>query len=361
MKWSPHRATALYVVALLAATATWSRAQVPDPAYQTRDSQCKHEAPPGAALSIRRSDSGIATRGYTAERTLTLSADAKGLEGGEVVVCTEYGRVEIIDSDDDQVRVQIRVEGYGEGSPEPAQAAARVIDETPLHTHITKHDGRLLVRVWHSRLGFTNPGAQPAWLSVRVQVPARGSYRVRTEAFHGLVAVRRLTLVGAVLRGNVGEKFKGIPGFIGATELDNVELAGDVDIDNLVGLPGIRAPVSGQMATLAAPILVKASVHSNSQLRAVTGGDINIAIQPAPDVGVRATGESNIGSVRLALDGAAAGDSSGDASFRVRRSSMTPSFESQRAKVDIRASSATGNVSIASIPAAPLASPREDR
>ncbi len=358
MIWSTHRATVPCAVALMAATATWSRSQVPDPAYQTRDSQCRHEAPPGEALSIRRSESGIATRGYTADRILTLSADAHGLAGGDIVVCTEYGRVEITDSDDDQVRVQIRVEGFGEGSPDPAQAAARVIDETTLHTHITRHDGRLMLRVWHSRLGFTTPGGQPAYLSVRVHVPARGAYRVRTEAFHGPVAVRRLTLAEAVLRGNVGEKLKGIPGFIGATELDNVELAGGVDIDNLVGLPGIRAPVAGQLAALAAPILVKARVRSNSQLRAVTGGDIDIAIQPAPDVGVRATGESNTGRVRLTLDGAAPEDSTGDASFRVRRTSSTMAFDTKRARIDIRASSATGNVNIASIPAAPLA-PRD--
>jgi hypothetical protein len=135
---------------------------------------------------------------------------------------------------------------------------------------------------------------------------------VTTEAFHGTIAVRRLTLAGATIRGNVGDKFKGIPGFIGRTELDNVELFGDVDIDNLVGLPGIRDSVPANIANLAAPILVKARAGSSCKLRAVTGGDINIVIQPAPDVGVKALAESDTGRVTVVLDGGVSGEPAGD-------------------------------------------------
>ena len=87
-------------------------------------------------------------------------------------------------------RLQIRVEGYGEGSLEPAEAAARVIEDTKLQTFMTVHQGRLMVRVWHSTLGFTSPGGQPAWVGVRLLVPARGPYRVTTEAFHGAVVIQ---------------------------------------------------------------------------------------------------------------------------------------------------------------------------
>jgi hypothetical protein len=328
-----------------------------DPRYQTRTSDCRHEPPPGATLSIRRFDSGVTRHGYKAEQVLTQSADASRVKGGDLVVCTEYGRVEIADSDDDHVRLQIRVEGSGEGSTQPAEAAARVIDETRLHTFMTVYQGRLMVRVWHSTLGFTTPGGQPAWVSVRLLVPSRGPYRVTTEAFHGTIAVRRLTLAGVTVRGNVGEKFKGIPGFIGSTELDNVELTGDVDIDNLAGLPGIRAAVPPNLANLAAPILVNARVGSSCQLKAVTGGDINIAIQPAPDVGVKALGESNSGRVTIGLDGGVAGEAAGDSAFRVRRLFSSAVYDSKPIRIDVRASTGAGNVSIASVPAAPLAPP----
>jgi hypothetical protein len=328
-----------------------------DPRYQTRQSDCRHEPPPGAALSVRRTDSGITKRGYLAEQVLTLSADASRTKGGELLVCTEYGGVEIADSDDDRVRLQIRIEGSGEGSTRPADAAGQVIGETKLHTFMTIHNGQLMVRVWHSTLGFSRPGSQPAWVSVRLLVPARGAYRVTTEAFHGEIAIRRLTLSGVTMRGNVGDKLKGIPGFIGFTELDYVELNGDVDIDNLAGLPGIREPVPPSLARTAAPILVKARAGSSCQLKAVTGGDISISIQPAPDVGVKALGESNTGRVTIGLDGGVAQDAAGASAFQVRRFSSTAGYDSKPIRIDIRAASGTGNVNIVSIPAAPLAPP----
>src|SRR5215510_676819 len=333
-------------------------AQRVDPRYQTRISDCRHEAPPGRALLARKTDSGISTRGYIAERVLTQTADVRNLKGGEVLVCTEYGRVEIFDSDDNQVHLQIRIEAFGEGSALPEAAATHVIEDTKLHTFLTAHQGRLMVRVWHSTLGFTSPGGQPAWVSVRLQVPPRGAYNVTTEAFHGTIAIRRLTLAKSVMRGNVGDKFKGIPGFIGGTELDSVEMTGDVDIDNLAGLPGIRSPVPTHMANLAAPILVKARAGSSCQLKAVTGGDINIVIQPAPDVGVKALGESNRGRVSILIDEGVAEDPQGESTFSTRGLVSSPGFEAKRVKLEVHAASTNGSVNIASIPAAALSPER---
>jgi hypothetical protein len=338
----------------LAVTTSPLVAQTPDPNYQTRRSQCRHEPAPGTPLTARRTDSGITTRGYSAQQVLTWSADATGLRGGDVVICTEYGRVEIEDSDDAQVRLQVRIEGFGEGSASPQQAARRVIEETELHSSITSSDGRLMVRFWHSTLGFTTPGSQPAFVSVRLMVPSSGGYTLRTEAFHGAVAVRRLTLDKAVLRGNVGYKMRGIPGFIGETELDHVIVAGDVDVDNLIGLPGIRASVPANMAGLAAPIRVTASVASTSTITAVTGGTILIAVQPAPDLGVQAVGESNDGRVTVGIDGGTPGDSSSTPQFRMRRSAATTGFESKPVRMTVRATSGSGSVHITSIPNAPL-------
>ena len=91
-----------------------------------------------------------------------------------------------------------------------------------------------------------------------------------------------------------------------------------MDINNLVGLPGIRAPVPANLANIAAPILVKARAGSSCRLKAVTGGDINIVIQPAPDVGVRLLGESNSGRLSIGLDGGEAGEAPGDSTFNNR-------------------------------------------
>jgi hypothetical protein len=327
--------------------------QAQDERYRTRPSDCRHEPPPGKPLSVRQTDTGITVQGYVARRVVTQTADATGFDGGELLVCSEYGRVEIADSDDDTVRLQNRWEGFGEGSARPGQEAKRVIEETEVRSHLTAHEGRLMVRVWHPRLGFTAPGGQPAWVHVRLQVPSRGAYRVRTEAFHGVVAIRRLTLAGAILRGNIGEKFKGIPGFLAGTELDNVVLAGDVDIDNLAGLPGIRPPVATQLEATSAPVMVKASVASNSQIKAVTGGDINIAIQPAPSLGVRAWVGANNGGVRVAIDQGVKREGRTEG-FQNQDHVESSGYEQKPIRIDLRAISRHGKVNVASIPAAPL-------
>jgi hypothetical protein len=344
-------------LSVLCLPATQAPAQpAPDARYQTRTSDCRHSPPTGTPLSVRRTDSGVITRGYTAERLLTFIADARGLEGGDILVCSEYGRVEIADSDDDQVRLQVRMEGFGEGSEQPAEAARRVIAETDLHVFLTNANGRLMVRVWHPTLGFTAPGGQPTWVNVRLHVPNRGAYQVTSEAFHGNVIIRRLTLAGARLRGNVGEKFKGIPGFIGHTELDNVVLAGDVDIDNFAGIPGVRPAVPAPLRRHAAPILVKASrVTSSSRITATTGGDISIAVQPSPELAVRASGLANDGGVSIMIYGATEIAAPGDSAFKVQRSFTSNDLESRNVRVVIRAASTHGAVRIASMPAAPLA------
>src|SRR5262245_59425312 len=69
-----------------------------DERYRTRPSDCRQEPPPGKPLAVQKSDTGIRIQGYVANRVVTQTADAAGLEGGELVVCSEYGRVEIIDS-----------------------------------------------------------------------------------------------------------------------------------------------------------------------------------------------------------------------------------------------------------------------
>src|SRR5262249_21253716 len=122
------RMAALVAVALtLVSIQAPAHAQRVDPRYQTRVSDCRHEPPAGRALLVRKADLGISAHGYVAERVLTQTADTRGLTGGEVVICTEYGRVEIFDSDDNQVHLQIRVEGFGEGSADPVAAAKQVI------------------------------------------------------------------------------------------------------------------------------------------------------------------------------------------------------------------------------------------
>ncbi len=311
-----------------------------DERYRTRQSDCQYEPPPGKALAVQKTDTGIKIHGYHAERVMTQTADASGLEGGELMLCSEYGRVEIFDSDDDKVRLQIRMEGFGEGSAQPGEAAKRVIEETEARVYMTANQGRLMVRVWHSTLGFTTPGGQPTWVHIRLQVPARGAYRISSEAYHGVFGVRRLTLSAGSFRGRVGDKFKGIPGYIGGVELDNVILTGDVDISN-------------EPDALGAPITAKVRIASTCRLTASTGGAINIAIQPDPSLGVRALGGSNGGAVRIAINEGAPREGVAR-EFKSQDQAESREYDRKPVRVEVRATTGHGNVSITSVPAAPL-------
>jgi len=308
--------------------------------YRTRPSDFRYGAPPGRPLRVRTSDTGIRIRGYVAGRVRTYTAGAAGLDGGELVVGSEYGRVEIAESDDDQVRLQVRWEAFGEGAAHPGEAARRAIEETAVRVHMTAHQGRLMVRVWHPTLGFTVPGAQPAWFGVRLQVPARGAYRVSVEAFHGIVAIRRLTLSRGAIRGRAGEKLKGIGGYIGGTELYDVTLAGDVDIANPTTPHG-------------APITARVRVASTCRLTASTAGDINIAVQPDPVLGVRAWAGANNGPARVAIDRGVKRDGAGG-TFRNQEQVESAGYDRKPIRLEVRAASEHGKVNVASIPAAPL-------
>lgn len=334
----------LLAVALVSAAALHAQgAPPPDPRYRTRTSDCRVEPPPGRALTPTSRDGSVRITGYTAEKVVTHTADARGLAGGEIIVCTEYGRVEIADADDQSVHVQVRLEGFGEGSPDPAEAARRVIEETDIRVAMSAHEGRLNVRVWHATLGFT-PMAQAAAVGIRVLVPASGAYAVQSTAFHGAVAVRRLTLARSTFRGRVGDKFKGIPGYIGPMELDNVTLAGDVD-------------VTSDGARLAAPVFAKLRVASSSRLSVETGGDITIAVQPHPSLGVHALAETSADTARVQIDGATSSDAPGG-TLAVRRQAESLGFSDKSVKLDVRVTSTAGRVTIVSMPAAPLAPSR---
>src|SRR5215813_11701735 len=106
-----------------------------DPAYQSgRNSLCQITQPPGKPLAARKSDTGSQIIGSRAERVMTYIADASKLKGGNLELCSEYGRVEVMDSDDEQVRLQIRCTAAGEG-------AVKAIEDTDVRAHLTDDNG----------------------------------------------------------------------------------------------------------------------------------------------------------------------------------------------------------------------------
>jgi hypothetical protein len=318
-----------------------STAQAQDARYSRRPSDCRSSRVAGSTLPPPVLGA-IVSEGYSASRTVSYSLPNATTTGGEIYVCTEYGRVEIEDSDDRAVRIQVRLDGYGEGAADPAAAARRVIDETSVRVYVAPHEGELVVHVWNDTLSFTS-AAQPAFVSIRVQVPDRGAYRVVSEAFHGFAAIRRLTLGRSVMRGRVGDKFKGIPGYIGYTELDQVTVAGDVDIVS-----------DGNQ--LSSPVVAKLRVASSASLTIRNGTDVTVSIQPHPRLGVRAVAASGAGTARVQVDGASARDTT-ISTFRTAFVVESPNFTSLERRLRVVATSSHGAVNLASMPAAPLHRP----
>jgi hypothetical protein len=100
-------------------------------------------------------------------------------------------------------------------------------------------------------------------------------------------------------------------------------------------------------------VLAKVRVASTARLTALTGGDVTIAVQPHPDLGVRALAETNDGSAQVLVYGGTPADP-GAGAFRVRQQAESPGFADRPARLEVRAASGRGRVTIASMPAAPL-------
>ncbi len=98
----------------------------------------------------------------------------------------------------------------------------------------------------------------------------------------------------------------------------------------------------------------RARVASSGRLRAITGGNIDIAIQPAPDLGVEGLGQSGSGQVRVGLDAGASLLVVPDSVVRVQQHAATAGYAEKAIRLQVIARSPTGSVNVVSVPAAPL-------
>jgi hypothetical protein len=311
-------------------------AQTPPANYRTRRSVCRYERPRGRAIDLPTSVSAVETSASAAEQVATYATSVSGLAGGEIVACTEYGLVEIADSDDDKLRIQVRLGASGDGHVQPVAAARHALEQTSMRVYAYALDGKLLVHVWNDTLGFVEGTAQPVSISIRIHVPAKGAYRVATEAYHGPVAIRRLTVAGGVMRARSGDKFKGIAGYLGNIDLDNVTLGGDLDI-------------SSDGGPLSPPLLAKLRVVAPSRLTVSTGAEVNIAVAPEPTLGIRAFGASNDGAVSILFADAVKRDTT--TTFASYALFEQQDFATKPLRFEVRVTTVKGKVNIASVPA----------
>jgi hypothetical protein len=228
-----------------------------------------------------------------------------------------------MDSDDSQIRLQIRCEALGEG-------AAKAIEDTDIRVHPTVDGKRLGLSVWHATQGFT-PTAQPCLVNMRLQVPLFGAYRLQARADHGCVGVRRLILANSKLEGRVGYKVKGIRGYIGGHDLDNVVLSGDLEVY------AESASISGMLRAI-----------SSCKVSARTGtGDIRLSFTPDPQTGLDVTGVTDKGTLNI---GIMEGEQRERATRQLQSEQQIRSkgYEGKAIRIDAKVTSSSGNVTVVS-------------
>ncbi|MCI0387618.1 MAG: hypothetical protein MOB07_02445 [Acidobacteria bacterium] len=296
-----------------------------DPAYRSgRRSLCQQTPPPGKPLSARKSDTGIQLLDNRAGRIITYIADASKLKGGDLTLCSEYGRIEIMDSDDGEVRLQIR---YNAGM-------SKGIEDTDVRAHLTADNGMLRVTVWQATQGFA-PQYYPCGVDIRLQVPLTGPYKLDALANHGCVGVHRLTLAGCKLRGLVGTKLKGIKGYQGGHDLNDVVLSGDLDVATEAPRGFGDAWIHG---TLSATASCKALARTNE-------GNIRLSFSPDSRTGLEVVGRSNMGKVTLLGNHEDANVTPVlQQGSEMRRKSK--GYESKPIHVEVTATSALSNVTV---------------
>lgn len=307
-----------------------------DPAYTSgRPSLCDMPRPAIAVVPSVHADSGVKETGLRVERIQTWVADAKGVQRGELTLCSEYGRIEIQDADDDRVQLRVRSSTFGEG-------ARQALTDTPVETHVSFESGVLRVAVWHTTQGFTK-GVNPNDVSIRVLVPRSARYLIRARAQHGGVSVRGLTISGGRLEGLVGAKMRGIPGYQGGHELWNVLLAGDLEVVLSGGVRG-SGSIHGSVAVLA-----NSALHVEAD-----DAPVRLAVIPDTEVGIRATTRSTSGAMRVLFErpgvipapGSAAGQSPPQIGGELSRES--DGFADTRTQLTITVKTTSGAIDVVS-------------
>ncbi len=296
----------------------------PGPAYRSgRRSLFQLTPPPGKPLQAGIVDTGIEATARRAERVLSYSADASKFAQGELVLGCEYGRIEIMDSDDKQIRLQVRQEAN----------TAKAIEDTRIRVHLTSDAGVLRVMAWNETQGF-GAAVAPCNVNIRLQVPGSGLYKIDATANHGCVGVHRLKLAGCKLRGPVGVKVPLIKGYQGGHDLDDVVVSGDLDLATDAPQGFGDAWIHGTMR-----------VASSCNVMARTNeGHIRLSFSSDSPTGVDVTGRSDEGKVTFIgfdANGKPPTTKSGaDLSFR------SEEFESKPIRVVAKANSSRSDVTI---------------
>ncbi|MCI0387763.1 MAG: hypothetical protein MOB07_03185 [Acidobacteria bacterium] len=268
-----------------------------------------------------QSDTGLRDNGDSAERMLNYVFDAGAYSSGNIWLGSEYGRVEILLSTDQKAQLQIHLKT-------DARNAAKAVKETDVVTSFSANGKQFNLAAWHTKQGYTLE-QQPAWMHIRLEVPASASYAITATAEHGGVGIHRLTLKHCKLEGSVGLKVKGQQGYVGGHDLDQVSLDGDLEAHAL------DMPITGTLRV----------ISSGRVMARTDRGHIQLSFASDPQVGFDAFGGTNKGKVNLNLALASSMEiTSGQ--FVTARQVRSQGYSNKPVRIEVKATTLDGDITI---------------
>ena len=318
---------------LLGARETWGPDVAVDPNYKSgRPSVCEATTQTGDPIAANEKTGAPHAAGLGSEQSISYSFDAAGLEHGAIDVCSEYGAIELVGSDDSSGRIDIVVRN-------PFPGGDRAVNDTKLSTDVRRDGSRVHIGVRQLTQGVTSfrtwfaRGSRPTHANIRITLPRRADYRVRLVANHHYMSVRNLAIGGSF----EGYGSPGVAIDADVTDSLNVRVSGTTYHGEVTDDPAVAAALARGGSTV--------------RLRARRSTTVNIAHEQAGDVEVvlidAGTGfdvAARGPRATVTLGPTARSTQSGDTT-RAR----TAGFEQAAIQVTVAASSATGGVTVRKI------------
>jgi hypothetical protein len=318
---------------LLGSRETWGPDVAVDPNYKSgRPSVCQATTQTGDPIATTETTAAPHAAGRGSEQSISYSFDTTGLEHAFIDVCSEYGSIELVGSDDSTGRIDALLRN-------PFPGGDRAVNDTTLATDVRRDVNRLYVGVRQLSQGVTSfrtwfaRGSRPTHANIRIILPRRAEYRVRLVANHHYMSVRNLAIGGSF-------EGYGSPGVaIDADVADslNVRVSGTTYHGELTDDPAVAAALARGGST----VRLRARRSTTVNIAHEQAGDVEILLVDAGtgfDVAARGPRAT------VTLGPTAISTQSGD-TIRAR----TTGFEQAAVRVTVAASSTTGGVTVKKI------------
>jgi hypothetical protein len=253
---------------LLGARETWGPDVAVDPNYKSgRPSVCEATKQTGDPIAANETTGAPHAAGRGSEQSISYSVDAARLEHGVIDVCSEYGSIELVGTDDSAARIDVVVRN-------PFPGGDRAVNDTKLSAEIHGDGSRVGIGVRQLTQGVTSfrtwfaRGSRPTHANIRITLPRRADYRVRLVANHHYMSVRNLAIGGSL----EGYGSPGVTIDADVTDSLNVRVSGTTYHGEVTDDPTVAAALARGGSTI--------------RLRPRRSTRVNIAHEQAGDVDV---------------------------------------------------------------------------